>query len=610
MRKGTGKNFKRLATFFLAAVMMTGVVGCGGGGASTDAGDRTVINYASAYVTVEKRDAYLAMVEAYNNGQGVKDGVYVNMVENTSAIPSLEMLLRSKCMYDVVQIEDKSFKVLAVQGQGYFVPLDKYLTDEVKDAMNWDDIPDNLVNRYRINQKVDENNLYQAGEGAELLALPNGNDPQMLFYNRGILNKAGINIVSVQESELDDYNKKNNATLKPHGYAEYKNAPFKDAKSSENEAGQVVYKVFNECIPMNWEELRCVARAMQKQYGYSYGFTSEWWFNMGWSVGADCIGWNESKGNYEFTLTDAQSNYLALDTIKVNGQDYKKGDVLKYEDKTYINNNESEKSALAGKIYELPSTYNTILEYTRLGVPANKEADPGLFGYGVSPNTVANRADRFLSGQDCPFYMEFFSKANSFKTNLGDNLGMALPTQYREYVGGSTYTSDGTEYLKVIGETYDGAEYTGEIRYEEGTPIVGKLTTASSSNGFFLPTNTENKNYDAAFKFISWAAGSEAQAILAKSNVIVPNQVTYAMSDYAKAPERIIPNMWSGAFISKGTEIGDYAYFTSQTWIVQWSEMFNTDVREGKVTLSQFAKEKKDVADVTFQGMNIKLNGR
>ena len=130
---------------------------------------------------------------------------------------------------------------------------------------------------------------------------------------------------------------------------------------------------------------------------------------MGWSVGADCIGWNESKGNYEFTLTDKQSNYMAIDDIKVNGKDYKKGDVLKYEDKTHINNNASEKSALAGKIYELPSTYNTILEYTRLGVPANKEADPGLLGYGVSPNTVANRADRFLSGKDCPFYMEFFS---------------------------------------------------------------------------------------------------------------------------------------------------------------------------------------------------------
>ena len=39
---------------------------------------------------------------------------------------------------------------------------------------------------------------------------------------------------------------------------------------------------------------------------------------------------------------------------------------MKYEDKTYINNNASEKSALAGKIYELPSTYNTILEYTLL----------------------------------------------------------------------------------------------------------------------------------------------------------------------------------------------------------------------------------------------------
>jgi len=361
---------------------------------------------------------------------------------------------------------------------------------------------------------------------------------------------------------------------------------------------------------MNWEELRCVARAMQKQYDYEYGFISEWWFNMAWSVGGDCIGWNESLGKYEFTLTDKQANYLALEDIAVNGRNYKTGDVLLYEDKTFLNNNASEKAALNGKIYELPSTYDAILEFNRLGVPADKLADTNVYGYGVAPATVSNRDARFASGADCPFLIEYFSKTISYEGILGENLGMALPAQYREYVGGSTYTNGGTEFLKVIGETYNGTVYTGDLHYEGDVAIVGEATTASEASGFFIPSNTTNKNYDEAFKFISWVAGPEGQAILAKNNTVVPNQTTYGLGDYAKAKERVVPNMWAGAYVAQKADIGDYTYFTSLTWITEWSKTFNSDVREGKLTLTDFMNAKKEVADTTLKGMNIRINGR
>ena len=609
MKRKNSSKLKKMAAFFLAATMAVSVVGCGGGGGSTDAGDRTIIYYAASYVTADKRDSYLEMVETYNSGQGVKDGVYVEMIDNASAITGLESSLRSNYMYDVLQLNDDEYKALAMQG-GYFISLNDYLTEDVQKTMNWDDIPDSLVNRFRMNTSQDENNVYQAGEGAELLAIPNGSDPQMLFYNKGILEECGINVISVPEDDLETYNSENNATLKPHGYAEYKEAPYADAKSSENEAGQVVYKVFNESVAMNWEELRCVAHAMQNQYDYEYGFISEWWFNTAWSVGGDCIGWNESLGEYEFTLTDKQANYLALEDITVNGRNYKTGDVLLYEDKTFLNNNASEKSVLNGKIYELPSTYDAILEFNRLGVPADKEADTGVNGYGVAPSTVANRDARFQSGKDCPFLIEYFSKTVSYEGVLGDDLGVALPAQYREYVGGSTYTDGTTEFLKVIGETYDGVVYTGDLHYEGDVAIVGEATTASEASGFFVPANTTNKNYDAAFKFISWAAGNEGQAILAKSNTVVPNHVSYGLGDYAKAEERIIPNMWAGAYIAQKADIGDYTYFTSLTWITEWSKTFNSDVREGKMTLTDFVNAKKEVADTALKGMNIRINGR
>ncbi len=606
------KQLKKVAALLLAATMAIGAAACGGGGSDKDAnaGDRTVIYYAASYVTAQVRDSYLELVKTYNDGQGKEDGVYVQMTDNSGAISGLDSALRANYMYDVLQLQDDEFKALAMQGGNYFKALDEYLTEDAKQVMSWDDIPAGLINRFRFNTSADDKNIYQTGEGAELLALPNGDDPQVLFYNKKILEDCGINIVSVPETELETYNSANNATLKPHGYAEYKEAPFAEARSSKNEAGESVYKVFNECIAMNWEEQRCVARAMQNQYGFEYGYMSEWWFNYGWSVGGDCVGWNDKVGKYELTLTDKQANYLALTDIEVNGTKYAKGDVLRYEDKALLNENASEKQALNGKVYELPSMYDAILEFNRLGVPADKDADTGVKGYGVAPATTANRAARFTSGTDCPFLIETFSHAVSYKGILGDDLGMTLPAQYREYVGGSTYTKGGKDYIKVIGETYDGAAYTGDLHMEGDTAIVGKATTASEASGLFLPANTKNKNYEAAFKFASWVAGPDGQAILAKGNNKVPNQTSYGLGDYAKAEDRAIPNMWAGAYVGQKTDIGDYTYFTSLTWITEWSQTFNSDVREGKMTLTDFTASKKEVADTALKGMNIQMNGR
>ena len=432
----------------------------------------------------------------------------------------------------------------------------------------------------------------------------------MLFYNREILEQCGINLISVPEAELEAYNAANGAVLQPHGYAEYKEAPFADAISSKNEAGEFVYKVFNEYIGMSWEEQRILARAFQKQYGYEYGFMSEWWFYMGFSVGGDCVGWDEAANQYKLTLTDKQPGYLALTDITVNGISYAKGDVLNYESKLFLNNNASELSALEGKVCALPSQYDAILEFTRLGVPTDLQADTGAKGYGVAPATTQNRTARFTSGTDCPLLIEYFSQAQSFQGILGDALGMAVTPQYREYVGGSTYTKDGTEYLKVIGETYDGEVYTGELRVENGTPIVGEAATASEAAGFFLPANTKGQNYDAAMKFAAWAAGPEGQAILAKGNKMVPNQTAYGLGEYADSADRLLSGMWAGAYMAQEADIGDYTYFTSLTWITEWSTAFNSSVREGKMTLTEFYQQKQEAADTGLRGMRLRIQGR
>lgn len=613
MKQMKKNRFVKVLAVVLVLTMTVGLVGCGGGGETeipTTADGRTVIYYAASYVTAQVQDAYKEMVKTYNETQGVIDGVYVQMRDNSGPIAGLESALRNNYQYDVVQLNDDEFKYLVLQNGNYFVTLDDYLTAEAKTAMKWDDIPQSLIDRFRMNKTPSDGGKFLAGTGTSLLALPNGSNAQMLFYNKSILEKAGVNIISVPESELEAYNTANSASLVPHGYAEYKEAPFADAKTSRNENGEFVYKVFNECISMNWDEQRLLARAFQQQYDYEYGFMSEWWFYMGFSVGGDCVGWDEASGNYKLTLADKQPGYLALEDITVNGHTYAKGEVLHYEDKTHLNKNASALNALQGKVYPMPSQYDAILEFTRMGVPADKQADVGINGYGIAPATTTNRSQRFTSGTDCPFLVEEFRQAQSFYNVLGDALGMALPPQYREYTGGSTYTHGGKEYLKVIGETYDGEVYTGQLHMENGTPIVGECTTASEASGLFLPANTKNKNYDEAFKFISWVAGPEGQAILAKGNMLIPNHTSYGLNEYADSEDRLIPNMWAGAYVAQKADIGDYTYFTSLTWITEWSVAFNSDVREGKMTLSEFINQKQEVADTGLRGMRLRILGR
>ena len=606
------RRFVKVLALMLVLTMLAGFAGCTGGGeeAPSEAGGRTVIYYAASYVTAQVQDAYKEMVKTYNETQGVIDGIYVQMRDNPGAIAGLESALRNNYQYDVVQLNDDEYKHLVQQNGKFFVTLDDYLTDEAKTAMDWSGIPQSLIDRFRMNTTPSEGGKFLAGTGASLLALPNGSNAQVLFYNKQILNKASINIISVPESELEAYNTAFGTSLAPHGYAEYKDAPFTDAKSSRNEKGEFIYKVFNECIPMNWDEQRLLARAFQQQYNYEYGHMSEWWFYMGFSVGGDCIGWDEATGNYKLTLGDKQPGYLALEDITVNGSSYAKGEVLHYEDKTYLNTHADALNALSGKVYPLPSMYDTVLEFTRLGVPADKQAESGLYGYGVAPSTTENRSQRFTSGTDCPFLIEEFRQTQSFHNVLGDALGMALPPQYREYTGGSTYTHNGKEYLKVIGESYDGEVYTGQLHTENGTPIVGECTTASEAAGLFLPANTKIKNYDEAFKFASWVAGPEGQKILAKGNMLIPNHTAYGLNEYAGSPDRLIPNMWAGAFVAQKADIGDYTYFTSLTWITEWSVTFNSDVRQGEMTLSDFLAQKQNAADTGLKGMRLRIKGR
>ena len=583
----------------------------------------TAISFYSTFVNEYSKDAYSELVKTYNDTQGKTDNVYVEMVPNTGAVGNLKSILTSKSSrYDVIMVTNEQFKGLAMEegrnGEGVFVNLESYLTDEAKDAMDWDQIPESLLNCWRFDIEKDPaiGNKYLAGEGADLLAMPFNTSVHLLFYNTKIFTDMGINLVSVAEEQCATGSY---AKLMPHGYAEYSKdygAPFEGAKLSKNDLGEEVYKVFNDRVPLSWEELRCLARSYQKFAGSGYGFMSEWWFSFGWSVGGDCIGWDEASNSYKFAIGDKDTNYLALNDITVNGTSYSEGEVLDYEDMKFLHANSAELAKVEKDVYELPSMYDAFLEYNRLGIPTDKNAtaDGSKKGYGVAKPTTENRTKEFTSGES-PMLIETSGDINLFKgTAVANNFDVAPAPQYREFDGETTRTVNGQEYLTVIdGENYKGERKT--VTNSDGEEVLcqGEAITSltNDSSALAIPDNIDQESKDAAFKFINWAAGPEGQTILAKGNTCVPNQSDVAMSEeFNNAAERKAGNTWAVGFAMQDCYIGDWSYFNVNTWITGWSGDLNGAVRRGDMTLDYFLEIKTDTANSALQPMQIRIKGK
>ena len=206
-----------------AAGIMTAVsavmAGCGGPQLPPGASEDTVvIEYAVVYDTYNL-EVYRELVDTYNKGQGLEDEVYVVPKYESGTMSNLTTLLARDCRYNVVTLYEDQFKQIAALD--YLLPLDSYLTADVQNAMQWSEIPEGMTNRLRFNATLDENGRYTAGTGTNLVALPIGDDPQVLYYNTEIMGLRDIVVISVAEEDLEAYNAEHGTNLKAHGYAEY-----------------------------------------------------------------------------------------------------------------------------------------------------------------------------------------------------------------------------------------------------------------------------------------------------------------------------------------------------------------------------------------------------
>lgn len=617
----------------LASLLSLGALAaCGGGGqgdnlGNKEIGDRTQISfYCDANGTSEK--AWLDLIAAYNDGVGYeKDNVYVTAkMQKGASSPSSNYFTKSgRYAYNVMAMNDSqdSFQTLAIKHDarkapdGYFLDLTEYAAKDEDFQKNT--ISESTLNWWRMTyNKNAKQGAGQAkhvvGAGQKLLGVPYGTNAHFNWYNRTLFEAQGINLISVPEEELDAYNAANSSRIMPHGYAEYKEAPYSGAKSSKTLDGRTVYKVFNDCIGMNWEEQRYIFKYFTKSYNASststYGFCSEYWFNYGWSVGGDVMGFNGT--DYDFTLMDQSKNYIVTkDHTTVGGSVYNAGEIVRYEDKKKQAGIES-----MDGVYAIESTYNAVKEYLSMNIATDKTVDTvgdtTYKGYGVATPETGS-ADNLFNTQQVALVRG--TPDGILNKQDKANFDICMPETYREYEGGSTYQKDGAEgfaneYLKVIGETYGSETYTGELKAVNGTKIIGNITSASISQGLVIPACSDPEKYQAAWDFISWVA-TEGQKYIAYTNTLSPVAVdTLFGADYAEN-ESIThgKNFYAVAKTAANAGRGDWGYFENGEWVTAWANDFNGNVRRGNKTMSAFVTDNGAAAKKALDNMYCVIQG-
>ena len=569
---------------------------CGG---NTGSGTGTVKFW--VYGDESELEIYTLMTEEFNKTYGKENDITVDI--STKPPGNYESLIQtvstSKSGPDVFLVIEDNFKKWI--NMGFLADMTSYL-DAVTD-IDISDVYATTVDRLRYN--IDKNT---SNADDPLYGLPLDTKPSAIYYNETMFEKAGIIVISVDEENMDawnkgeiadnrgkkksDFPKLSNVTVPKKGYYRSRNPYTTDTGFIMPASDEVL--VFNNRIAMNWDEVEDLAMIFTPaeqynpeagtKFGTDYGFFTEWWFNYGWSVGGDCLTDLSGEGDWNFSLLDASPNYyVTQDGFKgeYSGKTYVKGETLSHLDKydvpagqlmqaddeggyTYNGNKIGIRAAVtaaaeSGALIALPSTREAFTRYLKLGAETDADIE-GEGGLGISPNPLTfstrTRMNYFYSGK------------------------MAMLVDY------SSYMATVSEQAEKRGFKWDVAPLVVYKQYVDPldpdcdeTVVVGKKAGQSNSKAMVSRVNAQNK--EAAAKFMKWMASKSGQAIRAEHGHF-PNQSSLIASvkfpGYAPANVKAFSEAlnWQGA--------GDWWYMPDYEWINVWAVPLNSEVRNGKIT--------------------------
>lgn len=586
---------KTILTAALAVILSAGCfVGCKDPDADLKRKATTMLSFWTA-VSPSSDDVLDEVIDEFN--QTNTYGIFVEATPRADS-SGIGTQLAGSNPPDVVYMDDRYFKGYALDG--YLAPLDDYVAQS--ELTDLDDFWPSTVDRFRFDPETGV-----SGGDSTLYALPFSNGPTVIYYNKTQFAEQKVNIISVAEDDLAAYNQANNTSYLPHGFYEYTTSP-NPGDTSFMVNGNGTYYVFNNQIPMNWEELRECSRIFTKEFNpgsaSTYGFMNEWWFSYGWSVGGDCLEWvsdpngdgDTSDAQYMFSLGEQTPNYLVTgqETVTVNGHEYTEGELLSYDDKHYVEDHASDADIAAylqsQQLYELPSIYDAFVEFCRLSQTTNRPVTAGLNGYGISPSpTTLNQYGKnqyFTSGRTAMICNGLSEAYTIGRSMAEDSWDIAPLYQYREY-------NDDGSYKTV-----------------NGTPIMGKKAAHNGANGYAIAANSRNK--DAAWRLIEYMTSTDVQEKLIPAFLGVPCRISVAESDaFMTYDSRFLPD--NKAALVEAADyctVGDWSYVEDGEWINGWANVLNTSVRDGNMTLDQFfndpviAETNRVLRDYTAQKFN------
>lgn len=584
---------KKAVIFMLSALMALPLAACGGDGVKS--GGKTHVVFCT-YGDDSELGVYKAMVDEFNATYGDEHGIYVDhtpvaVTGYTSYITSMSTADES---YDVFLVIEDNFKKWV--NMGFVADMTSYF-DAVTD-IDTSDVFENTVDRLRLNVANNTSNKTDP-----LYGLPLDTKPSAIYYNETMFEKAGITIISVNEEDMDEWNAGNipdlrgnykkdfeklaDITVPKKGYYRSRN-PYVNGYDWSLPASDEI-TVFNNRIPMNWDELEDLAMIFSvhnpnagKNFGTEYGMFTEWWFNYGWSVGGNCLQDLSGEGEWNFSLLDSTPNYIVVSKEGYTGawtdKNYAEGETLEFNDKFDVPQGkvmepdeeggytvDGQKVGIRasvdaavenGVLAKLPSVRDAFTRYLRLGASESSVIE-NAGGLNISPNPITfnnrTRQNYWFSGKmamlvDYSTYIEIFSReaeANDFEWDVAPLI------VYKEYTNPMDPNCD---TVKVKGKQ------------------------AGECNSKAMVTREGSKVKEAAAQFISWMASKEGQTIRARKGHFPNQKELLADIQYnGYAPKNV--TVFSEALEYQGA--GDWWYLPDDAWIQVWANPLNSEVRNG-----------------------------
>lgn len=620
---------KKLGCMLLGVVMLaSGFAGCAGGSS------KNVQFWVMGQS--DQVDMYTRVVDAFNESYGKEHDIHVDISQkpNTSYTTLVQTMASSSSGPDVFLVEDADFKGWII-GQ-YFGEIQEYV-DQVTD-IDISDIMPNTINRLRYNLETNTSH-----EDDPLYGLPLDNRPTALYYNKTMLEKAGIIVISVDEENLEAWNNNEipdktgkykrdfpalaDITVPAKGYYRSQRPYYYNGDRTEEWTkpdfanGEVC--VFNNRIAMNWDEVEDIAMLFSgsynpaagqenaetptTEYGTEYGYFTEWWFNYGWSVGGDCLNDLTDNGDWNFSLLDPNPNYMVVNGTFTGrtGKVYNEGETIGFTDKMNI----LEKSDGTDEIL-IPDIYG---DYVHDNENVKKDGDGNVTGgdyagiwEGIEEGVAAGTLGEMPSTRDAfSRYLKLGAKKNADidgerGLNVSPNpASFGTRTSMNYFFSGklailaseSVYMASLSEEAKKRNFEWDVAPLVVYKEYTDPSDpdcdeIKVKGKNAGHSNTASMVVRGGSTKKLESVQFMMWAASREGQSVRASLGFFPNQKDLISEIQFKQGVAAANASVFSDALEFQGP--GDWWYMPDHIWVEQWCVDLNADVRNGLMTYEEW----------------------